>query len=121
MKLSSREFPHLVQNHENCGVCTCSICLSKEPTEYVSKQFNEEPQEAHKKSTGLILRLSSPSIQGFSQDFRIGCPKIRIWGELGVPILFHPIALYTKNMNFRVSKISNRVSKDTQTPLWLKP
>ena len=26
----------------------------------------------------------------------IGCPKIQIWGELGCPIPFHPIALYTQ-------------------------
>ena len=25
---------------------------------------------------------------GFSQDFRIGCPNIHIWGELGVQFLF---------------------------------
>ena len=28
--------------------------------------------------------------QGFSQNFRIGCPKIHIWAELGVQILFIP-------------------------------
>ena len=58
------------------------------------------------------------SAQGFSQYFRIGRPKIHIWGELGVPILFHPIALYTQNMDIRVSKIRNRVSKrHPDTPL----
>ena len=29
--------------------------------------------------------------QGFSQDFRIGCPKRHIWGELGVQFLFNPL------------------------------
>ena len=29
--------------------------------------------------------------QGFSQDFRIRCPKIHIWGELGVQFLFIPL------------------------------
>ena len=43
-----------------------------------------------------------------------------IWSELGTrPILFQPIAfIYTNNMDIRVSKISNRVSKrHPDTPL----
>ena len=62
--------------------------------------------------------------QDFSQDFRIGCPKIHIWSELGAhPIHFHLIAIasYTKNIHDMMSKISNRVSKKTNrhpdTPL----
>ena len=55
--------------------------------------------------------------QRFSQDIIIGCPNIHIWGELGVQFLINPIALY-KNMDIRVSKISNRVSKrHPDTPL----
>ena len=33
----------------------------------------------------------SQCFQGFSQDFRIGCPKIQIWGELGVQFFFIPL------------------------------
>ena len=28
--------------------------------------------------------MHDATLQGFSQDFRIGCQKIRIWGDLGV-------------------------------------
>ena len=47
--------------------------------------------------------------------FRIGCPKINIWGELGVQFLFIPLLyrLYTKNMDIGCPK-------DTRTPFWLK-
>ena len=52
--------------------------------------------------------------QGFSQYFRIGCPKIHIWGDwIGCPTPFHPIALHTKSMDIRASKFSNRVSEKT--------
>ena len=44
-----------------------------------------------------VSQISDTVIQGFSQDFRIGC--------IGCPIPFHPIALYTKIMDNRVSKI----------------
>ena len=47
---------------------------------------------------------------GFSQDFRIGCPKIHIWGEFGVRFLFIPLHYTQKIKDIRVSKISNRVS-----------
>ena len=55
--------------------------------------------------------------QGFSQDFRIWYKNTNL-GWIGCPIPFHPIALYTKNMDIRVSKISIRVSKwHPDTPL----
>ena len=50
-----------------------------------------------------ILEHDGLFYQGFSQDFRIACPKIHIWGELG-PIPFRPIPLYTKNIDIRMSK-----------------
>ena len=34
--------------------------------------------------------------QGFSQDFRIGCPKMHILGELGVGFLFIPLCNSSK-------------------------
>ena len=34
----------------------------------------------------IVLKM-----QGFSQDFRIGCPKIHIWDDLGVQFLFIPL------------------------------
>ena len=35
---------------------------------------------------------------------KLGVQKYTFWGEFGVPILFRPIALYTTNMDIRVSK-----------------
>ena len=40
-------------------------------------------------------------------------------GWIGCSIPFHPLH-YTQNMDIRVSKTSNRVSKRHRTPLWLK-
>ena len=34
---------------------------------------------------------------GFSQDFRIGCPKMHIWGEYGVQLFFIPLQ-YTQKI-----------------------
>ena len=68
----------------------------------------------------LIGLASCHTWQGFSQDFRIGCPKIHIWGELGVKYSnsFSSHCIIQKNMDSRVSKISNRVSKrHPDTPL----
>ena len=73
---------------------------------------------SHKSNNCLSWRFLSPLSQGFSQDFRIGCPKNTNLGCIGCPIPFYPIALYTNNMDIRVSKIDNRASK--RTPLWLK-
>ena len=51
-------------------------------------------------------------VQGYSQDFRIGCPKIHVCGELGVQFCFIPLHYTQKNMDIiRVSKFSIRVSK----------
>ena len=45
------------------------------------------------------------ALQGFSQNFRIGCSKIQIWGELGVQFLIIPLHYkYTKIMDIRASK-----------------
>ena len=44
--------------------------------------------------TLIVLKM-----QGFSQDFRIGCPKINIWDDLGVQFLFIP---YTKSIDIEV-------------------
>ena len=39
----------------------------------------------------LPVSLVTGATQGFSQDFRIWCTKIKhIWGELGVQLLFIP-------------------------------
>ena len=38
-----------------------------------------------------------PPPQGFSQDFRIGCSKIHVWGELGVQFSFTPLH-YTQKL-----------------------
>ena len=55
-----------------------------------------------------------PPHPGFSHDFRIGCPKY----TFGVNWVFIPLHHYTKNMDIRLSKISNRVSKrHMDTPL----
>ena len=48
---------------------------------------------------------------GLWPGFQYWVSKDTHLGWIGCPILFHPIALYTKNMDIRVSKISNRVSK----------
>ena len=58
-----------------------------------------------------VLIMHFTVLQGFSQDFRIGCPKIHIWGELGVQFLFIP---YTQKIWIL------GCLKDTGTPIWLK-
>ena len=58
--------------------------------------------------------------QGFSQDFRSGCPTIHILGELSVQFFFIPWKNTPKNVNIRVSKISNSQwvpKRHTDTPL----
>ena len=57
--------------------------------------------------------------QGFSQDFRIGYPKI-IWGELGVQFFFIPLHYTQKIWILGCPKSAIGCPKDTQTPLWLK-
>ena len=59
-------------------------------------------------------------MQGFSQDFRIGCPKIHICGELGVQFLFIPLHYTQKIWILGCPKSAIGCPKDTQTPLWLK-
>ena len=39
--------------------------------------------------------------QGCSHNFRIGYPKIHIWGELGVQFLFIPLHYTQKNMDIQ--------------------
>ena len=57
--------------------------------------FNRVVQQVGEQSSG--------SEQGFNQDFRIGCPKIHIWGELSNSFSSHCI-IYTKNFDIRESK-----------------
>ena len=59
----------------------------------------------NKRAWSITPWNSGPTL---ARIFRIGYSKIHILGELGVQLLFHPIALYTKNMDIRMSKISNR-------------
>ena len=58
--------------------------------------------------------------QGFSQDFRIGCPKIHIWGALGVEFLFIPLHYTQKIWIFGCPNSALGCQKDTRTLLWLK-
>ena len=37
---------------------------------------------------GVEICGPSRGFRAFSQDFKIGCPKIHIWDELGVQFLF---------------------------------
>ena len=94
MKLSSREFPHLVQNRK--------ISVRK----IYGVVYNSGKQ--------ALTRISD-----FFFFFFFGGGEVNwVQGLLGVPILFHPIALHTHIMNIRVSKISNGVSKrHPDTPL----
>ena len=58
------------------------------------------------------------AVKALARISELGVQKYTFGGEFG-PIPFHPIALYTKDMDIRVSKISNRVSKrhpDTLLP-----
>ena len=57
-----------------------------------------------------------PFMQGFSQDFRIGCTKICVWGELGVQFLFIPLHLTQKIWILGCPKSAIGCPKDTQTP-----
>ena len=43
--------------------------------------------------------IYNQSNQGFSQYSRIGCPKIHIWGELGVQFFFIPLH-YTQKYGY---------------------
>ena len=45
----------------------------------------------YKMEKSMKMSKFSSKEHGFSQDFRIGCPKIHIWGELGVQFLFIPL------------------------------
>ena len=55
------------------------------------------------------------------QDFRIGCPKVQIWGELGVQFLFIPLHYTPKIWVLGCPKSAIGCPKGTWTPLWLKP
>ena len=59
--------------------------------------------------TGELKRNSH-----LSQDFRVRYQKVHIWGWIGCPIPFHPIALYTQKIWIL------GCPKDTQTSIWLK-
>ena len=51
-----------------------------------------------------VLIMHFTVLQGFSQDFRIGCPKIQIWGELGVQ-------KYTVGVNWVSNSFSSHIHK----------
>ena len=80
--------------------------------------FSTKPTTSWKvPTTGLLLTTDHSMTRALARISELGVQKY-IFGWIGCPIPFHPIALYTKNMDSRVSKISKRVSKrHPDTPL----
>ena len=54
------------------------------------------------------------------KEFRIGCPKVLIWGELGVQFFFIPLHYTQKIWILGCPKSAIGCQKDTRAPLWLK-
>ena len=61
---------------------TAVLVCYRQPGECSTRQLHHQPTNRWGHSW---------LFQGFSQDFRIGCPKIHIWSELGVQFLFIPL------------------------------
>ena len=62
----------------------------------------------------LLVHIHITAWQGFSQDFRSGCPKIHIWGELGVQFLFIPLHYTPKIWILGCPKSAIWCPKDTR-------
>ena len=67
---------------------------------------------------GVCVSLGSR--QGFSQDLRIRCSKLHIWGELDVQFFVIPLHYTQKIRILGCPKSAIGCPKDTHTPLWLK-
>ncbi len=90
---------------------------------FTKKINNNNKNKIHisKKSHISIMALDFPGIQGFSQDFEIGCPKIVLLCILCNNRVSSSYLFYSKFRNFGVSKIIIGCPKDRWMGLWLKP
>ena len=61
---------------------------------YVSYAYGSEGMSPRER---LTASCTNDVLQGFSQVFRIGCPKIHIWGELDVQFFFIPLNIHKKH------------------------
>ena len=106
--------------HEYCSysLISPSSSSSSTPLMYITLLHLTEMREIGNRFNIIHEKgyksFSWRALQGFSQDFRIGCPKTQIWGELGVQVLIIPLH-YTQKLWILGHP------KDTQTPLWLSP
>ena len=93
-----RAFLHFGLTSRNGPLCTfCHISRT------ISNMMTSFPDQGNGRIFLSLFCgiLTNTCHQGFSQDFRIGCQKIQIWGELDVQFLFIPLHTQTRLMRLR--------------------